>query len=76
VFLLLITLPVVANNDNKAELDTVNFIISVTLSYYYYFVFLFSYVFRTPSLVKAQPFWGLLGADVPPLLGALTPFAL
>ena len=26
-------------------------------------------------VVKAQRFWGLLGAGVPPLLGALTPFA-
>ena len=28
-------------------------------------------VFRSPALVTAQPFWGLLGAGVPPLLGAL-----
>ena len=27
--------------------------------------------FRFPALVTAQPFWGLLGAGVPPLLGAL-----
>ena len=32
-------------------------------------------VFRTLSLVKAQGFLGLLGAGVPPLLGALTSFA-
>ena len=29
------------------------------------------FVFRSPALVTAQPFWGLLGAGVPPLLGAL-----
>ncbi len=32
-------------------------------------------VFPSLSLVKAQSFLGLLGAGVPPLLGALTPFA-
>ena len=29
------------------------------------------FVFRSPTVVTAQPFWGLLGAGVPPLLGAL-----
>ena len=33
------------------------------------------FVVRTLSLVKAQNFLGLLGAGVPPLLGALTSFA-
>ena len=28
-------------------------------------------VFRSLTVVTAQPFWGLLGAGVPPLLGAL-----
>ena len=32
-------------------------------------------VLRTPSVFKAQNFLGLLGAGVPPLLGALTSFA-
>ena len=31
--------------------------------------------FRSLSLVKARVFWGLLGAGVPPLIGALTSFA-
>jgi len=28
-------------------------------------------VLRTPSVVTAQSLWGLLGAGIPPLLGAL-----
>jgi len=39
-----------------------------------FFGFCFS-VFQTPRVVKAQPFWGFLGAGVPPFMGTLTPFA-
>ena len=45
-----------------------------TSLYFVFFGFCFS-VFRTPRVVKAQPFWGLLGAGVPPFMGTLTPFA-
>jgi len=41
----------------------------------YIVLFVVFSVFRTPALVKAQSFLGVIGAGVPPLLGALTSFA-